>query len=75
MNNVKLDPNECVILCTYSLPYKLCSPEPGVFMAEKSYSSPAFLYANLDDLAQRKIYNFIWVGVVCTKHKLTEKEL
>ena len=73
--NVKLDSAECVVLCSYSLPYKLRSNEDGVFTVEKSYSSPAFLYANLDDLAQRKIYNFIWVGIVCTQHKLTQVEL
>ena len=33
------------------------------------------MFANLDDLAQKKIYNFIWVGIVCTKEKLTEIEL
>ena len=60
---------------SYSLPYRLFSDTPGIFTAEKSYTSPAFLFANLDDLAQRKIYNFIWVGIVCTKQKLTEIEL
>ena len=75
MAEVQLDPAECIILCTYSLPYTLQSTEPGVFTAEKSYASPSFVYASLDDLAQRKIYTFIWVGIVCTRYKLTEKEL
>ena len=51
LHNVKLEPSECIILCTYSLPYRLQSHEPGVFTAEKNYPAPSFLFANLDDLA------------------------
>ena len=53
------------------LPYRLKSTREGEFIAEKSFSSPAFLYANLDARAQSKTYNFVWVGIVATKNKLS----
>ena len=71
---VKLDPSEWIIQVTHQLPYRLTSKEPGQFTAEASYQSPALLYGNLDELAQTKTYNFVWVGIVVTDHPLTKEE-
>ena len=62
----EINADDCVIQCTYALPYRLKSVQGGEFIAEKSYSSPAFLFANLDTLAQSRTYNFVWVGIVAT---------
>jgi hypothetical protein len=32
------------------------------------------LYANLDELGKTKTYNFVWVGIVVTKHLMTSFE-
>ena len=71
---VKLNHNECIVQVTLQLPYKLVSREDGHFQVEPSYQSPAFLYANLDELAQTKTYNFVWVGIVVTEHSMTQLE-
>lgn len=71
---VKLDPTECMIQVTHQLPYRLVSKAVGEFTVEPSYQSPALLYANLDELAQSKTYNFVWVGIVVTQHPMTAHE-
>ena len=32
------------------------------------------LFGNLDELAQKKAYNFVWVGLVVTKNQMTPEE-
>jgi len=32
------------------------------------------LYGLLDQMAQQKTYNFIWIGIVSTPHRFTEYE-
>ena len=71
---VKLDQNECIVQVTHQLPYRLISKEPGQFTTDTSYQTPSLLYGNLDELTQTKAYNFVWVGIVVTKHQMTASE-
>ena len=32
------------------------------------------MYGLLDNMVQRKIYNFIWVGIIVTENKMTQYE-
>ena len=71
---VQLDPNECIVQVIHQLPYRLLSKEPGQFTVEASYQTPTLLFANMDELAQTKAYNFVFVGIVVTKHQMTATE-
>lgn len=59
---------------THQLPYRLVSKEDGQFTVEACYQSPTMLFGNLDQLAQSKAYNFVFVGIVVTKNPMTEEE-
>jgi len=52
----------------------LISKENGKFQVETNYQSPALLYGNLDELVQTKMYNFVWIGIIVTKNKMTTNE-
>ena len=47
---------------------------PTEFITRQCCHNPTFMYGLLDNMVQRKTYNFMWVGIIVTEHRLTDQE-
>jgi hypothetical protein len=71
-----VDPKEPIILCTFYLPYKvvLNPKKPSEFITKQCCHNPTMMFGLLDNMVQRKTYNFMWVGIIVTERKMSEQE-
>ena len=56
------------------LPFRLIRNIKGELTATTCYHNPTFLYGLLEQMMKKKVYNFIWTGIVTTKDKLSDDE-
>jgi hypothetical protein len=63
---VELDRCEPVIIASFLLPYTILRKCDGTLTIQKCIHNPTMLYGTLENMMQKKQFNFHWVGLVTT---------
>jgi len=70
-----IDPLEPIILATFLLPYTIERDKTsGQLEIVKCFHNPTLLYGTLENMMQKKQYNFKWIGLVTTLEDMSETE-
>lgn len=71
----QLDKQEPIILATFLLPYAIGRDrKTGALSISPCYHNPTLLYGTLENMRQKKQFNFRWVGLVTTLEDMSDQE-
>lgn len=72
---IKIDPQEPIIMASFLLPYTIQRDEnTGQLKIQNCFHNPTIMYGTLEKMIQKKEINFKWVGLVTTLEDVTEAE-
>lgn len=72
-NTEPFDKAEPVVIASYLLPFSVNrDKQTGELLIEKCFHNPTLLYGTLENMMQKKQYNFYWVGLVTTLEDVSE---
>ena len=71
---VELDRSEPIIMASFVLPYNVQRSKDGELFIQKCILNPIMLYGTLENMQQKRQYNFHWVGLATTLEDFTQQE-
>ena len=73
MRTEPFDKAEPVVIASYLLPFSVNrDKQTGELLIERCFHNPTLLYGTLENMMQKKQYNFYWVGLVTTLEDVSE---
>lgn len=71
----KVDQSEPIILATFLLPYAIGRDrKTGALSISPCFHNPTLLYGALENMRQKRQFNFKWVGLVTTLEDMSDQE-
>ena len=65
---------EPVVLASFLIPFTVEKDLFGQYSIKKCFHNPTLMYGTLENMMQKKQYNFKWVGIISTIEALTPTE-
>jgi trehalose-6-phosphate synthase len=74
-HQISIDKTEPIILASFLLPYTVeRNKKTGELTIHKCFHNPTMLYGTLENMIQKKQFNFKWIGLVTTLEDVSEQE-